>query len=273
MKIIVLVENTSSSPKYKCKHGLSLYIETPNHKMLFDLGSDKLFLKNAKKLGVDISSIDTVLISHGHKDHGGALNLFLQENRTAKVYVRKSAFQPYYTKFFGIPVNVGLDSSLKSHPQIILTDKKLVIDDELTLFSNVSEKKYLPVSNNSLFIKKGKDIKLDNFEHEQHLLIKKNDKHTLIAGCAHSGIVNIQNQAHKLLKKELDLIVSGFHLFNPISKKGESENLISEIAKYFEKHNTKYYTCHCTGQKAFNILKQNLGEQISYLSTGSILKI
>lgn len=84
MKIISLVENTSSSSEYRSEHGLCLYIETPKHKILFDLGQDKLFAENAAKMNIDISDIDTVIISHGHRDHGGGLNKFLELNTKAK---------------------------------------------------------------------------------------------------------------------------------------------------------------------------------------------
>ena len=80
MRVIALVENTSISKDYKSKHGLCLYIETKKHKLLFDLGSNSLFLGNAVKLDVDISDIDSVIISHGHNDHGGALKYFLEGN-------------------------------------------------------------------------------------------------------------------------------------------------------------------------------------------------
>lgn len=70
MKITALVENKA---KYglKGKHGLSLYIETENHKILFDLGPDNTLFNNARIKGIDLSEIDTVIISHGHMDHGG----------------------------------------------------------------------------------------------------------------------------------------------------------------------------------------------------------
>lgn len=70
MIIKVLVENTAISEEYGKIHGLCLYIETEKHKILFDLGPDKLFLENAEKMGVKIEEIDTVVISHGHYDHG-----------------------------------------------------------------------------------------------------------------------------------------------------------------------------------------------------------
>lgn len=71
MRLKVLVENTSVSPEYKAKHGICFYIETGAHKMLFDLGPNELFLRNAEKMGVDIAAVDAVVISHEHNDHGG----------------------------------------------------------------------------------------------------------------------------------------------------------------------------------------------------------
>jgi len=80
MIIKTLVENTAVSKEYECEHGLSLYIETNKHKILFDLGKSDLFLKNAKRLNVDITEVDLVVISHGHYDHGGGLGAFLKTN-------------------------------------------------------------------------------------------------------------------------------------------------------------------------------------------------
>lgn len=97
MKIISLVDNNTRS-ELKAKHGLSLYIETTKHNILFDLGSDKTLFENAQKRNIDLSKIDIVIISHGHVDHGGALKKFLEINSTASIYVQKEAFEPHYSK-------------------------------------------------------------------------------------------------------------------------------------------------------------------------------
>ena len=118
MIIKTLVENTAVSKEFKSKHGISFYIEACGHRMLFDLGSNSLFLVNAKKMGVDISSVDTVIISHGHVDHAGALEDFLRNNSKAKIYIRQNAFDCHFTKVFGLRVDVGIEPELKNHPFI-----------------------------------------------------------------------------------------------------------------------------------------------------------
>lgn len=276
IKIISLVENTSSSPKLKSKHGLCIYIETSKHKILFDLGPNALFLENARKLGVDIKKIDTVIISHGHGDHGGALAKFMEVNKKAKIYIKESAFDRHYTKVAGIPVHIGIDSALKDSDQITFTSDYFVIDEELVLFSNVTGRKLFSKANEKLFAKQNGKIMRDGFVHEQYLTITDANKQVLITGCSHNGIANIiekHAEIHNGSFDQLNGVIGGFHLFNPITKKYESDELITKVAHYLAQYDVKFYTCHCTGMKVYNILKDIMGEQLNYLSVGTKIEL
>ncbi|MDE7263033.1 MAG: MBL fold metallo-hydrolase [Anaeroplasmataceae bacterium] len=273
MRVKVLVENTSVSSTYKSKHGLCLYIQTEKHKILFDLGSNKLFLENAKKMGINIGDIDIVVISHGHVDHAGALAIFLEHNSSAKIYIRESAFDKHYNKIFGLPFSVGIDSSLRSNKQIIFTDSIEVIDDELTLFSDVQSNELTSSSNIALLAEINGKKQRDDFKHEQNLLIKEGGKVVLFAGCAHAGIVNIKARAKQLENKNPLKIIGGFHLYNPISKKHESKELVDKIVEQLNDGETCYYTCHCTGKWAYSIMKEKLKDNLEHLSTGKEIEI
>lgn len=262
MKIKCLVENTTNT-ELESRHGLCFYVETKKHKILFDLGPDKLFIDNAEKLNIDLTSIDTVIISHGHIDHGGGLSGFLKLNNTAKIYIQKSAFDKYYSKVLFLKVYIGLDKKL-INDQFVLLDGNTVIDEELSLF--VSEGNILPSpANNKLY--KENNIR-DDFKHEHNLLIKE-DKNVLFTGCSHSGIFNILNSC----KDNVDICIGGFHLFNPISKKSVMDDYLilfsNEMANYKD---ILFYTCHCTGVKAFNYLSQSF-DNIKYISCGNELEI
>lgn len=273
MIIKALVENTSNSPKIKSKHGLSLYIETQKHKILFDLGPNKFFLENAQRMNVPIDEVDTVIISHGHSDHGGALSCFLEKNKTAKVYIRENAFEKHMTNLLALKINVGLDEKFKNHPQVILTNEQTIIDDELMLFSDISENKFLSESNKALFMESDGRKAVDSFTHEQNLIIKENGKNVLLAGCAHRGIVNILKRAQELTEGGIDYSIGGFHLYNPVSKKCEKDSLVADIANELKKGGTVYYTCHCTGKRAFALMKEILPQRLSYLSAGDTITI
>lgn len=273
MRLKVLVENTSVSPEYKAKHGICFYIETGAHKMLFDLGPNELFLRNAEKMGVDIAAVDTVVISHGHNDHGGALPLFLEKNHTAKVYMQEGAFDKHYTKVLGFYANVGIDATLKHHPQVVLTKDRAVMDDGLQLFSGVEAKELCSASNRALYTKRGGRIFPDDFSHEQNLVITEGDKRILIAGCSHAGIINIKREAERIIDGKLTHVIGGLHLYNPVTKKQESDALVQAIAGRLIGDDASYYTCHCTGQKAFGILKEGLSDRMCYLATGAVLEL
>ena len=92
MKIWTLVENTSINENIKNEHGLSFYIETKNHKILFDFGQSDIFVENAEQMGIDLSCVDIAILSHGHYDHGGGIKKFLQINSNAKIYANKNVF-------------------------------------------------------------------------------------------------------------------------------------------------------------------------------------
>ena len=273
IKVTTLVENTSISPEFRHKHGLCLYIETLKHRILFDLGSNGLFLENAKKLGVDIAQIDTVIISHGHADHGGALARFFEVNHIAKVYIRENAFDKHKIKAMGMLFDVGLDESLKKHPQVVLTDSRTVIDDELMLFSDIDTHKFHTKANEKLYAQVDGRMIVDDFTHEQNLIITEGDNKVLFAGCAHAGIVNIKDKAEKIIGVKLNSVVGGFHLYNPASRKRESDELIYGIADSLNDGATIYYTCHCTGKKVFEMMKKILGEKIEYISTGRVFSL
>ncbi len=269
MIIKVLVENTAISEEYGKIHGLCLYIETEKHKILFDLGPDKLFLENAEKMGVKIEEIDTVVISHGHYDHGGALGLFLRHNHRARIYVHKKAFTGHFTKVMGLLyIGVGLDASLASHEQIVLTEGNLELDEELLIITDVKERELFPQSNRSLYTaENGKKLR-DDFAHEQSLLIREGENKVLLAGCAHCGIVNIVNRANRDLGEPVTHVIGGFHIW-----KDKSPELVRDIAQRLKGHDIRYYTCHCTGQKNFALLQEEMKEQIQYVPVGTVLKI
>ena len=97
MTITSLVENTSTVG-LPVEHGLSLYIRLNSGKrILFDMGQGSLFADNAERLGLSIEDIDTVILSHGHYDHGGGLKTFVSINHRAKVHIHRNAFEPHYS--------------------------------------------------------------------------------------------------------------------------------------------------------------------------------
>lgn len=95
-KITTLVENCVYGRKLQAEHGLSLYIETSGHRLLFDTGASDLFIRNARLLHIDLQKVDYLILSHGHSDHTGGLRYFLELNTQATVVCKREIFSPKF---------------------------------------------------------------------------------------------------------------------------------------------------------------------------------
>ena len=257
MKIVSLVENTIANESLGCEHGLSLYIETNNHKILFDMGQSDLFAENAKKLGIDLTQVDIAILSHGHYDHGGGLAKFLEINAKASVYISKHAFGKHYN---GTEKYIGLDMALKDNDRIIYTEGKVEIEEGLSLYHCNDREKSFELGSFGLNKKVEEDFVPDDFLHEQYLCIQESGKKVLISGCSHKGILNIVEWFHP------NVLVGGFHF-----SKLPLDETLEMYAKILDKYDTEYYTCHCTGVEQYMFMKKFM-KRLNYLATGDVLK-
>jgi 7,8-dihydropterin-6-yl-methyl-4-(beta-D-ribofuranosyl)aminobenzene 5'-phosphate synthase len=273
MRITVLCEDTCVRDGFCAEHGLSLYVETNTHRILFDMGQSEVFAQNARALGIDLSAVDVAVLSHGHYDHGGGLSTFLARNQRADVYVSKHAFGDYYSNRpeEGLEY-IGLDQSLDLY-RFTLTGDETVIDDERMLFGDVPDPTGALAASANLCQKTWDGVHQDQFYHEQNLIIREGDKAVLVAGCAHRGIVNIVAKAEKILGRRPDVVISGFHLFRLTAGDPAADGLIRSTADAMLAGDTVYYTGHCTGDYAFEKLKEILGERLQRISGGESFTI
>lgn len=274
MKVISLLENHTCRDDCGCTHGLSLYIETEEHRILFDVGPDGLFAQNAAALGLELKTVDTVVISHGHYDHAGGLEAFCQVNRGATIFMRKDAFGPYYAQNGELYSFIGPDNQVLEKFSIRFTDYEGALDEEITLFSDPETHDCLPAASALLLEKTEDGYRQDPFRHEQSLLLTVEGKRCLFAGCAHRGIVNILRKAERLAGGPVDYVFSGFHLTNPSSGQDEPRELIEAVGReLLSREGTRYYTGHCTGDGPYAILKEMLGDRLEDLPAGREIEL
>ena len=255
MKIRVLVENTT---KMDCpvEHGLSLYIETGAHHILFDTGQTELFAENAERFGVDLKKVDLCFLSHGHYDHGGGLKRFTEINQTARVYMSRHAFEPHYRgedRYIGLNPAWLQDEDLQN--RIIYTESMVEIAPGLTI-CGPGKDKLIDMGCDGQLLRENGVFKPEDFRHEHYLMVREAGRRILISGCSHQGIINIVDWFKP------DVLIGGFH-FMRMSLDEQMAGFGRRLAAY----DTEYYTCHCTGTDQYEFLKSYI-QKLHYISEG-----
>jgi 7,8-dihydropterin-6-yl-methyl-4-(beta-D-ribofuranosyl)aminobenzene 5'-phosphate synthase len=263
MKITTLIENTAVEG-FLCEHGLSVYVETAKHRLIVDTGQSDAFLENAAALGIDLTQVDTLVLSHGHYDHAGGIMGFGKRNPHAKIWMQREASgDQYHGERY-----IGIDKDILKLPQVRLLDGDLQLDEELSLFTGITGRRHFPKDNLNLTrIVNGQAV-LDDFCHEQCLVIAENGEYTLISGCAHNGILNILDKFRALYGCDPVRVISVFHMRKKTPYDEDDLRQIKAVAHELLAYDTQFFTGHCTGD-AFPYLKEIMGERVTALCSGT----
>jgi 7,8-dihydropterin-6-yl-methyl-4-(beta-D-ribofuranosyl)aminobenzene 5'-phosphate synthase len=180
LKITTLVENNSDKNNILySEHGLSLYIEINDKKILFDTGQSGDFIKNAEKIKIDLNDLDYVVLSHGHYDHSGGFGKLVQNtSKSFKLIVGSGFFCEKYKlmegeryKFNGNSFNE--EFIMKSNISIKYINQDIInITEDRMIFSNFERKNNFETLNKKFYIKENDKYVLDDFSDEIALGIK-----------------------------------------------------------------------------------------------------
>lgn len=278
MKITNLIENRESTtkPGLTSEWGLSLHIEVNNQSILFDTGASGAFADNAQNLSVTVDSVDVAVLSHHHFDHGGGLERFFELNSNAKVYLADAPDGDCYFKIMGfLKKYIGLDHTIMDdhRERFEIVGKLTEILPGVFIFPKIVGRHPKPRGNKQLHVKTKEKMIPDDFSHEIVMAVKENGKLIIFTGCSHNGILNmIDTVAKEFEGVPIKAVIGGFHLLSsPLfnfmaAKRKDVENIGRSVLSYPVEMT---YTGHCTGKKAFNVLKSVMGDQIKNMQTGS----
>lgn len=247
MKLTVLVDNNTYIDHYF--HGepaLSFFIEENDKKILFDTGYSDCFITNAEKLGIDLSKIEKIVLSHGHNDHTGGLAYLdeLFDEKKPEVIAHPDTFLPKRAEEGDIGAN-RLEQELRgnylfslSKEPVQLTEKLLYLGEIPQLVSFEPRKQVGETEKNGSFIP---DFVLD----DSALVYQGKEGLYIITGCSHSGICTICEYAKQVTGiNKIIAVIGGFHLF-------EEDNQLMQTVNYFKKQQFEnLYPSHCVSLKA-----------------------
>lgn len=267
MKLVVLVDNNTFIDRYYYgEPAVSYYIEDNDKKILLDVGYSDLYLRNAKNFGIQLNSIDVIVISHGHDDHTGGLpHYFLDTNKyNVEIVTHPEAFEEKWSDD-GIKICSPLSKeSLISKCKLSLSRTPKKISDNIIFLGEIPQSNDFEMRN-SIGKRKVDDVFYDDYVLDDSALVYKGEKGLyIITGCSHSGICNIIEYAKQVCNNNNILgIIGGFHLF-------DFNNRCKKTIEYFKTNNIKeLYPCHCT---SFEV-KSKIHEAIKIKEVGVGLEI
>lgn len=265
VEMTVLVDNIASG-LLTAEWGLSILITAGDRRILLDTGSSSVFARNAELLGIDLAAVDIGVLSHAHHDHADGMEAFFEVNGTAPFLVRESASENCWGIKDGVLRYNGIRKGILQEygERIRYVSGVYSVDDGIWLIPHRRVNYRSIAKRNGLYIERGGKRVFDDFSHEQSLVIDSGRGLIVFSSCSHTGMINILKDIYEALgRRDVCAYVGGLHLYKMTDR--ETAALSERI------HNTsirQILTGHCTGDEAFTILKNELGDRILQFSAG-----
>ena len=271
IKVTVLSDNTlgNNSCLSQCEHGLSLFIETPNGKCICDFGASDLYANVAESMGINLDELDFGFVSHGHNDHTGGLEHFLQ-NFNAKVYISPDVFSANFISSRRQTRDISTDHSLKDRysEKLSFVKESCWINPDIAIVKTTNLIYDTPQGNKFLLKEREGVLEADNFSHELSLAFKTNFGLVIVSSCSHLGMLNIINSATQFTGvQQVAAFIGGLHLIDGFDE--EADLLCKTTTELYP--NIKIITGHCTGDIAKSKLSKILNLEL--FSVGAIFTI
>jgi len=266
----------------RAEHGFSMLIrvfsEDKSSCVLFDTGgSPEGIVENAERMGVSLSEVECIVLSHGHYDHfGGLLSAVKAVNKVdLPIIVHEDMFETRGTarsdgtvrKYPEFPTEAQL-----SPARIVRTKKpSLTADDMVCITGEIPRKTsfetgYTP---HRIFLN-GSWQSDPLIWDERAIVINIRGKGLVVlSGCAHAGIINTTSYAQQITGTEkVHAVMGGFHLAGK-----EFENRIQPTIKELQRINPKLIVpSHCTGWRAMCAIAKTFPKAFVWNNVGNFYK-
>ncbi len=258
--------------------GLSILVETDEVNVLLDTGKSISATYNADTLGIDLKTIDRIVLSHSHDDHTGGLREMLRRIRKNKIEIiaHPQIWTNRYNRRDGKITFKGMPfprQELENFGAVFnMTTKPVKITDNITTSGEipmVTDFERMDSGKTEWFIKEETGTKPDELLDDQAIFIKTGKGLVVIAGCAHRGIINTLRHAQQVTGvKSIHTVIGGAHLV------GASEERIGRTIAALKRLNIqKLGLCHCTTLPAVTLMAHEFGDKFFFNSAGTTIEL
>jgi 7,8-dihydropterin-6-yl-methyl-4-(beta-D-ribofuranosyl)aminobenzene 5'-phosphate synthase len=267
--ITTLVENTVSKPDLLAEHGLSFLLETENEAILFDTGQGRALFHNAAKMGVDLSKVDKIVLSHGHSDHTGGLGDALKASGGAHIYGHPSIFDERYSKRKCQQRSIGIPYTKEClqlrGAKFNLSKAPIQITDGIQTTGEIRRQTDFETIHDRLCVVRDGILVKDDLLDDLSLIVAGREGVAVIFGCGHSGVINTLMQVRQIIgDTPISLVMGGIHLIDA------TEDRIKRTAHGLKEFDIgKLSLCHCTGTLAMIRLYETFGDKMLFNHVGA----
>jgi 7,8-dihydropterin-6-yl-methyl-4-(beta-D-ribofuranosyl)aminobenzene 5'-phosphate synthase len=267
VRITVLIDNKTSRDDLSAEHGLSLWIEYGEKRILFDTGQSDILILNAEKLGIDLAQTDAIVLSHGHYDHTGGLSTVLDIATKTKLYLHPAAIEAKFSRKTSGVKSIGMSDSAKKAIKgrhVIWTATPAWLFPGMAVTGQVPRISNFEDVGGAFFLDENCQ-KADELLDDQSLFIESANGLVVVLGCAHAGVVNTLNYVTELAgRSHIHGIIGGMHLLNANNMR------ISNTIDTFRRYDVQRIgPLHCTGQNAQDEIKKTFPGRYLSLEAGA----
>jgi len=276
MKIKVTIVSDNSVfhvPGAVAEHGLSIFMETDRGNYLLDAGQGKAVVNNAMVLGIDLTTIKGIIVSHHHWDHTGGLGPVLDLKGAVDIYAHPEFFKESYSvkgdsvRYIGVPYPRALLEAKGA--KFNLSDQFRQIEPGLWLTGEVPRRTDYETGDQKQVVKSGETFVKDDLRDDQTVVIETAKGLLVISGCCHAGIINTLSYiVEKMGRRDIHAVIGGTHL-GPVSD-AQREKSIDALKAF---HIERLGVSHCTGQQTSVILAREFGERFFFCNVGTVVEV
>jgi len=257
--------------KLRGEHGLSYHVETAEASILFDTGQTDAFIQNARLLGVDLTSLDAVVLSHGHYDHCGGLAALFESIAPSKpeFFAGRGYAIPKRARTEAGLSDIGIPAASLSPlvPAAFEVDALIDFRPGIFLLPHAERRDGSAALLRFRILDEGTE-RLDEFEDEISMVVDGKDGLVVITGCAHRGILNIAEAVRKAFPgRPVAALVGGFHLSD--APEETLANVATGIALLAPR---RIYCGHCTGTRGFAAISA-CNRDVTWLACGQRVEL
>ncbi len=270
-EITILVDNNAEKSALKTEHGFSCYCRTESSSFIFDTGQTSAVVHNAAKLAVDLSQLESAIISHGHYDHTGGLADVLHLAPRARLFLHPKAIEKKFrplkqggSKYLG--TNSDVLDAIQSAQAAFVT-APVQIENGVFITGPVPRTNNFEDTGGDFYLDE-KCVKHDPLIDDMSIYARTKAGIVILTGCCHSGIVNTTEYIKKLCPQEkIIAIIGGLHLLN-----ADDDRLARTLDYIRSLEPAIVAPCHCTGENAISMFKKSLPGSYRPTAAGTVFR-